>query len=256
MASPDMTDPAFRHAHVPKDAMSRIKADYRSLGADPIPGVLVVPEEEDITLAHCLVAGPVGTPYAHGFFLFRARFPADYPASPPKVKFLTTGGGTIRFNPNLYADGKVCLSLLGTWAGPGWTPLNTLSSVLLSIQGSILNDAPMHNEPGWEEGTAQGTPPAVAAYSDIVAHETLRVAVLDAVLNTRGAMPAALRESMLPSFLELRGQYADRCTALSHRLDGTPFADPLWKQQGTFNFARLRAQIEEAADRVAAGDVV
>lgn len=24
---------------------------------------------------------------------------------------------TGRFNPNLYADGKVCLSLLGTWHG-------------------------------------------------------------------------------------------------------------------------------------------
>ena len=27
----------------------------------------------------------------------------------------------VRFNPNLYSDGKVCLSLLGTWHGEGWT---------------------------------------------------------------------------------------------------------------------------------------
>jgi ubiquitin-protein ligase len=27
-----------------------------------------------------------------------------------------------RLNPNLYHDGKVCLSLLGTWSGPGWVP--------------------------------------------------------------------------------------------------------------------------------------
>ena len=34
-----------------------------------------------------------------------------------------TGGGTVRFNPNLYNCGKVCLSLLGTWSGgkgEGW----------------------------------------------------------------------------------------------------------------------------------------
>jgi hypothetical protein len=33
------------------------------------------------------------------------------------VQFLTTGGGRERLNPNLYACGKVCLSLLGTWPG-------------------------------------------------------------------------------------------------------------------------------------------
>ena len=35
------------------------------------------------------------------------------PISSPRVKLLTTGGGQVRFNPNLYANGKVCLSLLG-----------------------------------------------------------------------------------------------------------------------------------------------
>jgi hypothetical protein len=36
---------------------------------------------------------------------------------PPLMELETTGGGVARFNPNLYADGKVCLSLLGTWHG-------------------------------------------------------------------------------------------------------------------------------------------
>ena len=26
-------------------------------------------------------------------------------------------GNAVRFNPNLYAEGKVCLSILGTWPG-------------------------------------------------------------------------------------------------------------------------------------------
>lgn len=33
------------------------------------------------------------------------------------------GAGSVRFNPNLYNCGKVCLSLLGTWSGgkgEGW----------------------------------------------------------------------------------------------------------------------------------------
>ena len=48
--------------------------------------------------------------------------------------FVKTGGATpcifsLRFNPNLYADGKVCLSLLGTWHGGDasekWDPLRS-----------------------------------------------------------------------------------------------------------------------------------
>ncbi len=54
-------------------------------------------------------------------------------------------------NPNLYADGKVCLSLLGTWDGPGWRPNeSSLSEVLLAIQGQILCSDPFFNEPGFE----------------------------------------------------------------------------------------------------------
>ena len=58
---------------------------------------------------------------------------------------MTTGGGAVRFNPNLYRNGKVCLSILGTWSGPGWSPVQSISSVLLSIQ-SLMNTKPYHNE--------------------------------------------------------------------------------------------------------------
>lgn len=34
-------------------------------------------------------------------------FPQDYPSSPPLVNLETTGGHSVRFNPNLYNDGKV-----------------------------------------------------------------------------------------------------------------------------------------------------
>ena len=37
-----------------------------------------------------------------------------------------------------------------TWSGPGWTPTQSLLSVLVSIQ-SLLNDKPYHNEPGYHQ---------------------------------------------------------------------------------------------------------
>jgi ubiquitin-protein ligase len=69
--------------------------------------------------------GSKNTPYAHGAYVFDVYFGEDYPQHPPKVQLATTGSGRVRFNPNLYACGKVCLSLLGTWrgaAGENWDP--------------------------------------------------------------------------------------------------------------------------------------
>ena len=62
---------------------------------------------------HALITGPFDTPYEGGFFLFVIRCPPDYPIRPPRVKLLTTGNKEVRFNPNLYKNGKVCLSILG-----------------------------------------------------------------------------------------------------------------------------------------------
>ena len=56
-------------------------------------------------------------------------------------------------NPNLYEEGRVCVSLLGTWPGEGpevWGPESNLLQVLISIQGLILVAEPYYNEPGCE----------------------------------------------------------------------------------------------------------
>jgi baculoviral IAP repeat-containing protein 6 len=98
------------------------------------------------------ITGPFDTPYDSGCFFFDMVCPAAYPSVSPQVSLLTTGGGTVRFNPNLYKCGKVCLSLLGTWAGPGWVPgESNLYQVIVSIQGQILGvSKPVYNEPGVE----------------------------------------------------------------------------------------------------------
>jgi ubiquitin-protein ligase len=105
--------------------------------------------ESRLDLLRVLITGPEGTPYENGCFFFDVHL-SDYAHKPPQVKFLTTGGGRVRFNPNLYNCGKVCLSLLGTWSGPGWQPKkSTLLQVLVSIQGLIFVPEPFFNEPGY-----------------------------------------------------------------------------------------------------------
>lgn len=125
--------------------------------------ILVRQDEHRMDFVRALITGTVDTPYSRGCFVFDVYFPSSYPADPPLVKIITTGNGTVRFNPNLYADGKVCLSLLGTWHGGDasekWDPKkSSLYQVLVSIQGMMFTPDPCFNEPGYEgiRGTDEG----------------------------------------------------------------------------------------------------
>ena len=79
----------------------------------------------------------------------KERSPSTYPHEPIKIRFLTTTGSQ-RFNPNLYDNGKVCLSIINTWKGPGWTPSNTVRSIILTLLSHVFVKFPMKNEPGFE----------------------------------------------------------------------------------------------------------
>jgi ubiquitin-protein ligase len=69
---------------------------------------------------------------------------------------MTTGGGQVRFNPNLYVDGKVCLSLLGltfaTDESQRWnSESSSLAQILLSMQSQIFGV----KEPYFNEGSGK-----------------------------------------------------------------------------------------------------
>ncbi|KAF8195914.1 hypothetical protein K438DRAFT_1826732 [Mycena galopus ATCC 62051] len=138
-------------------------------------------DETRVDVIKALITGPEGTPYYNGCYLFDIFLGPAYNQSPPSVKYMTTNGGKYRFNPNLYADGKVCLSLLGTWSGPGWVSgKSTLLQVLISIQSMILCEEPYLNEPGWATsgGTAQSR-----GYSANVRRMVVRTAMLGNLQN-------------------------------------------------------------------------
>uniref|UniRef100_A0A915NRX6 UBC core domain-containing protein n=1 Tax=Meloidogyne floridensis TaxID=298350 RepID=A0A915NRX6_9BILA len=117
-------------------------------------GVFVRTCEERLDAMKVLITGPSDTPYANGCFEFDVFFPPDYPNVPMQMNLETTGNRTVRFNPNLYDDGKVCLSILNTWRGrpeERWNAdTSSLLQVLVSIQSLILVNEPYFNEPGYE----------------------------------------------------------------------------------------------------------
>eukprot|EP00475_Leptophrys_vorax_P018143 TRINITY_DN2476_c0_g1_i1.p1 TRINITY_DN2476_c0_g1~~TRINITY_DN2476_c0_g1_i1.p1 ORF type:complete len:568 (-),score=165.08 TRINITY_DN2476_c0_g1_i1:45-1748(-) len=132
-----------------KKRLMRIKKELAILAHALPDGIFVRVNEERPDILKVLITGPADTPYQNGVFIFDLFLPVDFPAKPPKMRLLTTGTG-YRFNPNLYTDGYVCLSLLGTWQGPGWDPENsTLLQLVVSVQAMILCEEPYCNEPGW-----------------------------------------------------------------------------------------------------------
>ncbi|KAK3163760.1 hypothetical protein QOZ80_1AG0007990 [Eleusine coracana subsp. coracana] len=120
--------------------------------------------EDRMDLIRAVIIGASGTPYQDGLFFFDFHLPPEYPQVPPSAYYHSGG---LRVNPNLYVDGKVCLSLLNTWTGRGnevWDPSSSsILQVLVSLQGLVLNEKPYFNEAGYEKqvGTVEGEKNAV-----------------------------------------------------------------------------------------------
>ncbi|KAI1102532.1 hypothetical protein F4804DRAFT_263076 [Jackrogersella minutella] len=156
--------------------MKRLITEISTLKASLPEGIFIYHGSSRLDIMKVLIIGPKNTPYEHGIFEFDLMCRLDYPNSPPVMKFRTTNGGRIRFNPNLYEDGKICLSLLGTWAGEPWRAnQSTILQVLVSIQSMILCEQPWYNEPGREENENKAQS---ARYNNEIRTSTVMHAIL------------------------------------------------------------------------------
>lgn len=93
---------------------SRITKDIAAVQQGSDLSLAVAFRDSDVRSVRALIIGPPDTPYQYGFFEFNVHFGPEYPIKSPEVECISTDGGQCRFNPNIYADGKVCLSILGT----------------------------------------------------------------------------------------------------------------------------------------------
>lgn len=143
-------------------------------------GIFCEFSEDNIYYVKIMIVGTSNTPYEKGYYLFELVFPPNYPFGPPKVTYCTQGDN-IRFNPNLYINGKVCVSILNTWDGPGWTAACSLNAVLLSLQ-SLMNENPIQNEPGWDYIGINDQ--RARQYNTILGYANLKIAVLRNILAT------------------------------------------------------------------------
>ncbi|NXB24547.1 UBE2Z enzyme, partial [Rhagologus leucostigma] len=215
--------------------------DIMSIYKEPPPGMFVVPDPHDMTKIHALITGPFDTPYEGGFFLFLFRCPPDYPIHPPRVKLMTTGNNTVRFNPNFYRNGKVCLSILGWdlhWSGG-------MESWDLHWSGGMESwDLPSPSPIVFQERH----PGDSKNYNECIRHETIRVAVCD-MLEGKCPCPEPLRGVMEKSFMEYYDFYEGVCKERLY-LQGQTMQDPFGEKRGHFDYQALLLRLQGIRQRV------
>lgn len=180
-------------------AISHLSMEYADLGSNlQNSGIRIVVDVEHMTLFKAIIEGPEGTPFEMGLFEFSGFIPPDYPNSPPRLHLETTGAGKARFSPNLYNNGKVCLSLLGTWEGPAeskWQPgTSTLWQVLISIRALIFTERQVDNEPGFTDMAGFKSEMVERGYSMCVRVLTLKYAILQQFEAATPCFAAAVAE--------------------------------------------------------------
>ncbi|KAL8995224.1 MAG: hypothetical protein Q9169_004988 [Polycauliona sp. 2 TL-2023] len=155
-----------------KEWLRSVSREHKILRTSLPEGVYVRTWESDMEFIRVLIIGPTGTPYAHAPFVFDITLHSRFPAEAPTAFFHSWTNGVGRVNPNLYENGKVCLSLLGTWDGDDdeeeWVPgKSTVLQIIVSLLGLVLVKEPFYNEAGFEalQGTAQSKPTS-AIYSE------------------------------------------------------------------------------------------
>lgn len=135
--------------------LKRISREHRILATSlPQGEIYVRTYESRLDLLRCLIVGPKDTPYENAPFLIDLFLPENFPNEPPTAHFHSWTSGLGRVNPNLYEEGKICLSLLGTWSGKHetekWSDKATILQLLVSLQGLVFVKKPFYNEAGFE----------------------------------------------------------------------------------------------------------
>lgn len=178
-----------------KQSIKRLQKDIVDIIKHPLTeqGIYYTHDSDNFLKGYAMVIGPDDSLYRYGAYFFKFKFPTNYPFSPPKLTYLTNDGHT-RFHPNLYRNGKVCISILNTWRGEQWTSCQSIRSVLLMLI-TLLDNKPLLNEPGIKESHRSFIP-----YNKIIEYKNLEVAISAYLENPE-------RVGQCSSFIEIYKNY-------------------------------------------------
>jgi ubiquitin-conjugating enzyme E2 G1 len=122
-------------------ALKRLQIEYKKYLTEPNEYYSI---EEPINFLewNIILFGPINTIYENGLFNCTLIFTNNYPTKPPIFKFNTPIP-----HPNIYSDGKVCMSILNEGVdqyayediNERWTPAHSVNSILLSFLIILVN---------------------------------------------------------------------------------------------------------------------
>lgn len=191
-------------------ALKRIITDIKEYLQDKPENTFIYYNEVNLFIIYLLIIGLENTPYEDGFYFFKVVFTADYPYKPPNVTFLTTKPYT-RFNPNLYENGKVCLSILGTWDGPQWSSILTLRSLVLTLQ-SVFTENPLKNEIYYYNENISSE--KNINYNQIIQYYNWSVAIIDML---KSPVVPEMNEIIYHYYLNNKQKYITKLTSLQQQ---------------------------------------
>lgn len=157
----------------------RLLKDVLGIMKDPLDkdGIYYQHDQTNMLKGYAMIIGPSDTIYNYGFYFFEFKYPKEYPYVPPKVIY-HTNNNDVRMHPNLYRNGKVCLSLLNTWRGEQWTSCQSIKTILLTLI-TLFTNKPLLSEPGIKESYKH-----FGDYNEIIRWANLKISVLD-ILNNK-----------------------------------------------------------------------
>jgi len=121
-----------------------LKNQLKELTKNPVDGFSVgLVDDSNIYEWQCILEGPPTTEYEGGYFPAILSFPKEYPNKPPVMRFTTPNF----WHPNVYKDGKVCISILHEAKhdeyneqekmSEKWRPILGVEAVLVSVMSML-----------------------------------------------------------------------------------------------------------------------
>ena len=128
---------------------------------------------EDMTKIEAYIDAPEDSVYKYTFIKVLVCILPNYPFEPPYVTLTHYNQAGVRIHPNLYDNGKICLSILGTWVGEKWTAAMDIEYIFRIIQ-SLLDNSPYQHEPHQKDNKE---------FNDFVSYYSLTYLLIDYLTN-------------------------------------------------------------------------
>jgi len=115
--------------NIPPQVIKKVLKEINEINSEPLDGVRLIPNEQDICDIQALIDGPADTPYQSGLFRLKLILCKGFPAQPPKAYFMTK-----IFHPNVASNGEICVNTLKK----DWKPELGIKHILLTVKCLLI----------------------------------------------------------------------------------------------------------------------